>query len=143
MFRRTYKVKGEDVNDFMVMQNFAYSFYTNRLFESFLFEMGYSKQKLAALKIDAKISNKKIIHQKHLMFPQSFFVSLDISYNANKKEKMNITNRFFNTKNKLCTIITKELHWFDYKREIISPPKKMMDYFYRHTSSYTYQVTSR
>ena len=45
MFTRTYTGKGEDVNDFMIMQNFAYLTYSSKILEAFLLEKGFSKLK--------------------------------------------------------------------------------------------------
>ena len=51
MFQRNYKVKGADVNDFMVMQNAAYLNYSSKLLETFLFVKGFTKIKMNALKV--------------------------------------------------------------------------------------------
>jgi acyl-CoA thioesterase FadM len=46
MFQRNYKVKGEDVNDFMVMQNAAFLKYSSKLLDTFLHENGFTGHKL-------------------------------------------------------------------------------------------------
>ena len=65
MFIRTFKVKGEDVNDFMIMQNFAYLSYSSKLLEVYLLEKGYSQLKLNSLKIGWQKSNDRLIN-RHL-----------------------------------------------------------------------------
>ncbi len=128
MFRRTYKVKGEDVDDFMIMQDFAYYSYASSILKSYLFEKGYSKHKLNTLKIDFQEFSQKIIYQKHLMFTQSFFVNLEFIGTNNNGQKINIRNRFFNTKNELCVTASTQLYWFDNSKEVIAPPKPIIEH---------------
>ncbi len=126
MFRRTYKVKGEDVNDFMVMQDFAYHSYTSSILAAFLFEKGYSKHKLNALKIGLQKCDEELIYIKHLMFMQHFFLNLEFPDVTDNKQKINVRSRFFNVKNELCAMAITQLYWFDYDRcKIIEPPKNI------------------
>ncbi len=130
MFRRTYKVKGEDVDDFMIMQDFAYYSYASSILKSYLYEKGYSKHKLNTLKIDFQEFSQKIIYQKHLMFTQSFFVNLEFIGTNNNGQKVNIRNRFFNTKNELCVTASTQLSWFDFNsHETITTPKPIAEQF--------------
>jgi len=130
MYRRTYQVKGEDVNDFMVMQNFAYLTYASRSLESFLFEKGYTKRKLGSLKMGLQERSGELIYQKHLMFTQIFSVNLEFSVITDNKGKMSVKHNFYNEKNELCAMVINELYWFDYScGEIVAPPKKIMEPF--------------
>ncbi|MBQ4819409.1 thioesterase family protein [Aquimarina sp. MMG016] len=129
IYRKTYKVKGEDVNDFMVMQNFAYHSYASSIFKSFLFEKGYSKRKLNASKIDIQEYHRTLTHRKPLMFMQDFFVNMEFVNNADNK-KISIKNRFFNTKNELCVTAITQLYWFDFNNQkVIAMPKDILECF--------------
>lgn len=131
MFRRTYKVKGEDVNDFMVMQNFAYLSYSSKLLEVYLLEKGYSQLKLNTLKIGWQKSNDRLINKQRLMFTESFSVQLNFSETSMKENKMTVLVDFYNAKNELCATLMTELQWFDYNAwEIITPPKGIAQHFY-------------
>lgn len=130
MFRRAYKVKGEDVNDFMVMQNFAYHSYVSCLLKTFLFEKGYSKHKLDRLRIGFDKSREELIHRKHLMFTQVFFVDLEFFSSTSNTQKISVKNRFFNAKNELCVTAITELYWMDYNcGEISTPPQNISKHF--------------
>lgn len=130
MFKRTYEVKGEDVNDFMVMQHFAYLSYASRIVDVFLFEEGYSRQKLNNLKIGLQECGEELIHHKQLMFGQTFFVNLEFATITNNKQKVNTKVCFFNIKKELCAVVFSELCWFDYGCwEVTTPPKKMGEHF--------------
>ena len=130
MFVRNYKVKGMDVNDFMVMQNFAYLSYSAKLIEVFLLEKGFPQMKLNSLKIGWQKANDQLVNKKHLMFTESFSVHLNFS-KINSKE--NITKTFidfYNTKNELCATLTTEIQWLDYNTlKTIIPPKKIAQHF--------------
>ena len=130
MFRKTYKVKGEDVNDFMVMQHFAYLSYASNVLHTFLFEKGYSRQKLNTLKIGLQESSEELIHYKHLMFGQAFFVDLELYLKADDG-KISIKNSFFNQRNELCTVVHTKLSWFDYSEWEVTPaPKRIAKHFF-------------
>ncbi|MFY0629240.1 MAG: hypothetical protein JXR05_02595 [Flavobacteriaceae bacterium] len=131
MFIRAFKVKGEDVNDFMVMQNFAYLSYSSKLLEVYLLEKGYSQLKLNSLKIGWQKSNDRLINKKHLMFTETFSVHLNFSEISMKENKMSVLVDFYNAKNELCASLMTELQWFDYNAwKIITPPKKIAQHFY-------------
>ncbi|WP_299436781.1 thioesterase family protein [uncultured Aquimarina sp.] len=128
MYRKNYKVKGEDVDDFMVMQDVAYHNYTSSLLNAFLLEKGYSKRKREMLKIDLQESIESLIFRKHLMFTQVFFVNLELLDVDYKEWKLTFRNRFFNANNELCVTANTKLYWFDNaQQEIIKPPKKIID----------------
>ncbi len=130
MFRKIYKVKGEDVNDYMVMQNTAYHKYTSSVFETFLFEIGYSKQKLSTLNIGVQICKEELVHHKRLMFMQNFFLYLELQNSDNNEREIHIRSRFFNVHNELCTISFTKFYWFDYySQQITTTPKKMIKHF--------------
>ncbi len=127
MFRRNYKVKGEDVDDYMVMQDFAYQAYISSILDTFLFEKGYSKRKLETLKIGLQKCGEELVHRKHLMFTQNFGINLEFLEVADDKQKMSIRGRFFNTQNELCAMAITHLYWFDYNhKEIVKPPKEVI-----------------
>ncbi len=130
MFKRNYTVKGEDVNDFMVMQNFAYLRYTSKLIELFLLEKGFSKPKLNNLKIGWQKSNDQLKNSKKLMFMQSFSAVLEFDTSGDYGDHTYVMVRFYNSENELCSTVSTELHWVDYSNwEIIHPPKGIMKYF--------------
>ena len=130
MFQRNYKVKGEDVNDFMVMQNAAYLNYSSKLLETFLFVNGFTKLKMNTLKVGLQKKNDQIIQYKPLLFTQPFSVDLEFKSIAFSNQKMKVSLNFYNDKKELCTTITRELFWFDYTSwEAISPPKKIAKHF--------------
>lgn len=130
MFKRTYQVKGEDVNDFMVMQHFAYLLYASRIVQVFLFEEGYSRQRLNNLKIGLEECGEELIHYKQLMFGQTFLAVLEFTPGTNSKLKVRANIRFFNARNELCAEVFTELQWFDYSywRATI-PPKNIRKHF--------------
>ncbi|MDT7832939.1 hypothetical protein RQM59_11145 [Flavobacteriaceae bacterium S356] len=130
MFKRNYTVKGEDVNDFMVMQNFAYLKYTSKLIELFLLEKGFSKPKLNDLKIGWQKNNDQLKNSKKLMFMESFSAVLEFDTSAISGNRTHTIVRFFNEKKEVCSTVVTELHWVNYNNwEIIHPPKGIMKYF--------------
>jgi len=130
MFQRNYKVKGEDVNDFMVMQNAAYLNYSSKLFETFLFNKGFTKLKMNTLKVGLQKTKDNIHQYKPLLFTQAFSVDLKFKSIAFSNQKMSVSIHFYNDKNELCTTITRELFWFDYSSwQVVSPPKTISDCF--------------
>ena len=130
MFQRNYKVKGEDVNDFMVMQNAAYLNYSSKILETFLFVKGFTKLKMNDLQVGLQKQNDSIEQYKPLLFTQPFSVNLSFESIAFSNYKMKVSIFFYNAKNELCTTITRELFWFDYSLwEAVSPPKTISKYF--------------
>tara|TARA_R110001632_G_scaffold43376_6_gene110027 strand:+ start:27356 stop:27781 length:426 start_codon:yes stop_codon:yes gene_type:complete len=131
MFARNFKVKGEDVNDFMVMENASFLRYSSKIVEVFLLENGFSKLKLNSLKIGWQKSNDRLINQKRLMFTETFSVQLNIisstSFEGNKKL---VTVDFYNNRSELSATLITEICWFDYTTwETITPPKKIAQFF--------------
>ncbi len=130
MFQRNYTVKGEDVNDFMVMQNAAYLNYSSKLFETFLFVKGFSILKMNTLKVGLQKKNDQILQFKPLFFTQAFSVELEFKNILFTNQKMNVAIHFYNQEKELCSTITREFFWFDYTAwQIISPPKSIANYF--------------
>ena len=130
MFVRNYKVKGEDVNDFMIMQNFAYLSYSSKLIEAYLLEKGYPKMKLNSLKIGWQKSNDQLLNKKHLMFAQEFSVRLNFDCNQIDENTIKTYIDFYNNKGELSATLTTDLQWFDYESwELITPPKKIAQHF--------------
>jgi acyl-CoA thioesterase FadM len=137
MFKRNFTVKGEDVNDFMVMQNFAYLKYTSKMIEVFLLEKGFSTIKLNDLKIGWQKRNDQLKNNKKLMFTQAFDIELTFDIVAELDDKMYVSVHFYNSNNELCSTVTTELFWIDYTNwEVILPPKKIAQHFY---SAQTYR----
>ena len=127
MICKNYVVAGEDVNDVMIMENDAYISYTVRLLYSFLFDNGFSKQKLNALHLGLQLGNHELICYKNLMFTEHFFIKIE---NYWIDDKIKIKSCFFNSKNECCAEVTKELEWFDHiRREIITTPKQILKHF--------------
>lgn len=130
MFERKYTVKGGDVNDFMVMQNFAYLKYTSKLIEIFLLEKGFSKPKLNDLKIGWQKSNDQLKNVEKLMFMESFSAIMEFDTSRISEDRTHIVVHFYNSKNELCSTVQTELHWVNYNNwEMIHPPKGIMKYF--------------
>ena len=130
MFQRTYKVNGEDVNDFMVMQNVAYLNYSSKLVETFLFVKGFTKLKMNTLKVGLQKNNDQIKQYQQLLFTQFFSVKLEFKNLGFCEQKMNIAIHFFNQKEELCATVNREIYWFDYTSwETVSPPKTIAKYF--------------
>ncbi|AXT55112.1 MULTISPECIES: hypothetical protein [unclassified Aquimarina] len=128
MFRRNFKVKGEDVDDYMVMQNSAYIAYTSSVLLAFLFDKGYTDKKRNKTKLNVQESIESLSQRKHLMFMQDFFINLELICIDNDSQKLAIRNRFFNANNELCATINSYLYWIDsVHQEIITPPKKIIN----------------
>ena len=129
MFARNYKVRGEDVNDFMVMQNFAYLSYASRLIEAYLMENGFPQLKLNSMKIGWQKSNDQLKNKKHLMFTQNFSVRLNFHIGS-RKDGVNTSIDFYNQKGELVATLNTELTWINYETwERIIPPHSMMHLF--------------
>ena len=130
MFQRTYSVKGQDVNDFMVMQNAAYLNYTSKILETFLFVKGFTKLKMNNLQVGLQNSNDQVKHFKSLLFTQQFSVKIEFNSLSFCHQKMNVIVHFFNEKQELCATVIRDLHWFDYNSwQAITPPKTITKYF--------------
>ncbi|MCL7754651.1 thioesterase family protein [Polaribacter sp. Z022] len=137
MFQRTYTVKGEYVNDFMVMQNFGYLKYASKIVETFLFVNGFSSLKMNTLKVGLQKNNDQIIHYQNLMFTQTFSVQLEFKTLGYCAQKMNVEVHFYNDKKEKCATIKRELYWFDYNSwTTIIPPKNISKYFLQQKESY-------
>ena len=130
MFQRIYTVKGDDVNDFMVMQNAAYLKYASKIVETFLFVKGFTSLKMNDLKVGLQKSNDQIINKQNLMFTQAFSVKLQFKEMGFCAQKMNVAIHFYNEKDEICTTVIRELLWFDYTSwQVIMPPKSISKYF--------------
>ena len=130
MFTRTYTVKGEDVNDFMVMQNAAYLKYASKIVDTFLFVKGFTNLKMNTLKVGIQKNNDQIKHYAHLMFTQPFTVQLEFKELGLCEQKMKVAIHFCNDKNKVLSSVERELFWFDYTSwQTIVPPKAISKYF--------------
>jgi len=130
MFKRNYTVKGEDVNDFMVMQNFAYLKYTSKLIEIFLLDNGFSMLKLNDLKIGWQKNNDQLKNSRKLMFMEAFSAVMEFHTSKTIENHIHVVVRFYNSKNELCSTVNTELNWVNYNNwEIIHPPKGIMKYF--------------
>ena len=129
MFVRNYRVKGEDVNDFMVMQNFAYLSYSSKIIEAYLLENGFSQLKLNSLQIGWQKSNDQVRNKKNLMFAQNFSVRLNFGLN-NGKDGIETYVDFYNEKSELMATVFTNLHWIDYEQwECIHLPQKLSHLF--------------
>jgi acyl-CoA thioesterase FadM len=127
MICKNYIVSGEDVNDFMVMENTAYISYTLRLLYRFLFDKGFSKEKLKTLNLDLQEGNHELVVHKNLMFTEHFFIKMQQCY---LDDKIHIKSFFFNSKNECCAEVTKEVEWFDnIRREVVASPKQILQHF--------------
>ncbi|MDR7211904.1 hypothetical protein [Flavobacterium piscis] len=131
MISKNYVVAGEDVNDVMVMESTAYISYTLRLLYHFLFDNGFSKEKLNALHLGLQEGNHVLVSYKNLMFTEPFFVKMENCY---IDDKIKIKSCFFNSKNECCAEVTKEVEWFDpIRREVIASPKQILKHFNSNT----------
>ncbi|MEN2401263.1 hypothetical protein GKZ90_0015850 [Flavobacterium sp. MC2016-06] len=131
MIYRNYIVTGEDVNDVMVMENTAYISYTLRLLYHFLFDNGFSKERLNALHLGLQEGNHELVSYKNLMFTERFFVEMKHCY---IDDKINIKSCFFNSKKECCAEVTKEVEWFDpIRREVTATPKQILQHFNPNT----------
>ena len=127
MICKNYVVAGEDVNDVMVMESNAYISYTLRLLHHFLFNNGFSKEKLNALHLGLQEGNHVLVCYKNLMFTEPFFVEME---HCSIEDKINIKSSFFNSKKECCAEVTKEMEWFDpIRREVIAAPKQILQHF--------------
>ena len=130
MFQRNYTVKGEDVNDFMVMQNAAYLKYSSKILETFLFVNGFTSLKMNTLKVGLQKRNDQITQFKPLLFTQPFSIELQFQNILFSNQKMNVIIHFYNKNQELCTTITRALFWFDYTLwQTVCPPKKIAKFF--------------
>lgn len=127
MICKNYSVTGEDVNDYMVMENTAYISYTIRLLYHFLFGHGFSKEKLNALQLGLKEESEQLVIYKDLMFTASFSAHIK---RCQIDDIIKIESHFFNSKNECCAIVIKEIKWFDtLKKENIATPSNILKYF--------------
>jgi hypothetical protein len=127
MICKNYVVTGQDVNGDMEMENTAYISYTLRLLYRFLFDNGFSKEKLNALHLGLQVENHELVCYKNLMFTEPFFIKIE---NCCIEDKIKIKSCFFNSKNECCAEVTKEVEWFDHIRsQVIVTPKKILQHF--------------
>lgn len=127
MICKNYVVTGQDVNDDMEMESDAYISYTLRLLYRFLFENGFSKEKLNAQHLGLQVENHKLVCYKNLIFTEPFFIKME---NCSIDDKIKIKSCFFNSKNECCAEVTKEVEWFDRIRsQVIVTPKQILRHF--------------
>lgn len=127
MICKNYVVAGEDVNDVMIMESDAYISYTLRLLYRFLFDNGFSKEKLNALHLGFQEGNHELVCYKNLMFTEPFFIKIE---NCCIDDKIKIKSCFFNSKNECCAEVIKEVEWFDrIRREVTAAPKQILQHF--------------
>lgn len=127
MICKNYNVSGEDVNDNMEMESTAYTSYTLRLLYHFLFNNGFSKEKLNALHLGFKEGNNELVCYKNLMFTEPF--SIELKY-CHINEKINLKSSFFNSKQECCAEVFKEVQWFDHvQNQVIITSKKILRHF--------------
>ncbi|MWB93282.1 hypothetical protein GON26_02830 [Flavobacterium sp. GA093] len=130
MICKNYVVAGEDVNDFMVMENAAYLSYTKRLLYHFLFENGFSREKLNTFNLGLQERNHVLVCYQNLMFTEPFFVEMK---HFSVDDKISFKSLFFNSKKECCAEVTKEVEWFDnIKKEAIAVPKQILLHFTEH-----------
>ncbi len=128
MICKNYVVTGEDVNDYMVMEDTAYISYTVRLLYQFLFYNGFSKEKLNYMHLGLQEGSHELIIYKNLMFTEHFLVEMKHCYLA---DKINIKSCFFNSKNECCAEVIKEVKWFDpISKEVVKTPKQILRHLY-------------
>ena len=117
------------MNDFMVMQNFAYLTYASRLIEAYLMENGFPKMTLNNLKIGWQKSNYQMRNKKHLMFTQQF--SAELNFGAHHPENgIETYIHFYNSEQLLVATVCTELLWVDYRNwQQIPLPKSLQHLF--------------
>lgn len=124
---KNYVVTGQDVNGDMEMESNAYISYTLRLLYRFLFENGFSKEKLNAQHLGLQVENHELVCYKNLIFTEPFFIKME---NCCIDDKIKIKSCFFNSKNECCAEVTKEVEWFDHIRsQVIVTPKQILRHF--------------
>lgn len=129
MFIRNYTVKGSDVNDFMVMQNFAYLHYSTKLVESYLLEKGYSQQRLNSLELAWQKCNDRLTNKSVLMFTQKFEVQLNFA-DGDLGINQRLFIDFYNSDQELVASLQTELCWFNHNNwELVHPPKRISNLF--------------
>ncbi|WDF66100.1 hypothetical protein [Flavobacterium sp. KACC 22763] len=126
MICRNYIVTGEDVNDYMVMEDAAYISYALRLLYHFLFNNGFSKEKLNSMHLGLQEGNHELICHKALMFTQSFSVEMKYCHIG---DTINFKSCFSNSNNECCAEVIKEVKWFDpISREVVKTPKQVLSH---------------
>lgn len=127
MICKNYVVTGQDVNGDMEMESTAYISYTLRLLYRFLFDNGFSKEKLNAQHLGLQVENHELVCYKNLIFTEPFFIKME---NCCIDDKIKIKSCFFNSKNECCAEVTKEVEWFDHiSSQVIVTPKKILQHF--------------
>ncbi|WP_291287675.1 hypothetical protein [Flavobacterium sp.] len=127
MICKNYVVTGEDVNDVMIMEKAAYNSYTLRLLYHFLFQNGFSREKLNSLQLDLQEGKYALVRYKNLMFTEPFFIEMKHCF---MNDKITIKSYFFNSKNECCAELVTEVEWFDsIRKEVIRAPKKILKHF--------------
>ena len=130
MFHIDYRVKGEDVNDHMAMESRAYHSYSTRHIYNFLFQLGYSRQRLNKLRIIPQEQKSHFELIKPLMFGNSFSIILHVKTYDPYIGSFELKNSFFNSNKELCAIITSETTLNSLQGHEISSPvtQKIINY---------------
>ena len=130
MFQRKYQVKGEDVNDVMIMQNHAYVKYSAKIFETFLLNSGYSLQKLQQLNIFWQKENEQLFKLENLFFTQFFYVNLNFNSINSSGNNLELVISFYNEKFIKHAHIVTTIGWYDlFSLKKINTPKRLVKYF--------------
>ncbi|TDE03466.1 hypothetical protein [Flavobacterium hiemivividum] len=138
MICKNYVVTGEDVNDYMIMESSAYISYTLRLLYHFLFNNGFSKQKLNTLHLGLQEGQQELVCYKNLMFTEAFFIEMK---HCHIDDKIKIKSSFFNSKKECCAEVIKEVEWFDMiSQKVIKVPKDIQRHFNLHYHNTTSNI---
>lgn len=121
IIKREYKVKGEDVDDFMVMETSAYEKYVISIFKTFLFENGLKNKISKKVDFTSVTSMNSFVLIKPLMFLQEFCLNLELIYTDKNLKKIEIKSRFFNSKNELCVMAN--THFLDFDNAMMNKNK--------------------
>lgn len=104
-----YRVSGEDVNDHMVMESHAYYTYSLRHIFNFLYNLGFSKQKLNKMKVHIYERKSNIEIFRPLMFGNNFKIDIEIRRLDHSTGFFIIKYNYLNSDNKLSATIKSEL----------------------------------
>ncbi|GAA0721017.1 hypothetical protein GCM10009430_21820 [Aquimarina litoralis] len=121
IIKKDYKVKGEDVDDFMVMETSAYQKYVSSIFKTFLFENGLKNKTSKKIDYTPVTSLNSLVLIKPLMFLQEFCINLELINTDKNLKKIEIKSRFFNSNNELCVMAN--THFLDFDNAMMSKNK--------------------
>ncbi|WP_299896488.1 hypothetical protein [uncultured Aquimarina sp.] len=121
IFKKEYKVKGEDVDDFMVMETSAYQKYVASIFKTFLFENGLKNKTSKKIDYTPVTSLNSLVLIKPLMFLQEFCINLELICSDKNLKKIEMKSRFFNSNNELCVMAN--THFLDFDNAMMNKNK--------------------